>query len=207
MCILRYTPITRPSASITAALLWYRPGARRSNRGAITTTPARCAARPSASVLGPGTGSARSNQAASCRCRSGRDRDEPTEQTAQPDDDALAVARGGGQGRTPAAPQTILTLHAYAHHVVGRKHEVELGLAVIVDGVHQQGLDTRWLAIVATPRETVRDGGESHDRQLGERKLDRVPLCAGGLQVPQVIDRDGCLSGSGGGDRHPADGL
>src|SRR6059058_4180759 len=55
MCILRYTPTTRPSASITAALLWYSPGARRSNTGAITTTPARCAARPSASVLGPGT--------------------------------------------------------------------------------------------------------------------------------------------------------
>src|SRR5213075_690985 len=68
MCILRYTPITRPSASITAALLWYSPGARRSNSGAITTTPARCAARPSASVLGPGMGSARSNNAASSRC-------------------------------------------------------------------------------------------------------------------------------------------
>src|SRR5256886_16813823 len=27
MCILRYTPTTRPSASITAALLWYSPGA------------------------------------------------------------------------------------------------------------------------------------------------------------------------------------
>src|SRR6059058_1115667 len=55
MCILRYTPTTRPSASITAALLWYSPGARRSNTGAITTTPARCAARPSASVPGPST--------------------------------------------------------------------------------------------------------------------------------------------------------
>ena len=68
MCILRYTPIMRPSASITAALLWYSPGARRSNSGAITTTPARCAARPSASVLGPGMGSARSNKAESSRC-------------------------------------------------------------------------------------------------------------------------------------------
>src|SRR5207302_1497870 len=181
MCILRYTPIMRPSASITAALLWYSPGARRSNSGAITTTPARCAARPSASVLGPGMGSARSNKAASSRCaaqghvrdvasghrrRVGRDRDEPTEQAAQPDDDALVVTRGGGQGRTPAAPQAILALHAYAHHVVGGKHEVELGLAVIVDGVHQQGLDTRRLAIVGAPREPVRDDGEGHDRQL-----------------------------------------
>ena len=65
MCILRYNPTRRPSASITAAVLWYSPGARRSNRGAITTTPARLATFPSASVLGPGTGSARSNNAAS----------------------------------------------------------------------------------------------------------------------------------------------
>src|SRR2546425_7522008 len=39
MCILRYKPTRRPSASITAAVLWYSPGARRSNRGAITTNP------------------------------------------------------------------------------------------------------------------------------------------------------------------------
>src|ERR1051325_123344 len=74
MCILRYTPTSRPSASITAALLWYSPGARRSNRGAITTLPACRAARPSASVLGPGTGSARSNRAASSRCAKYRER-------------------------------------------------------------------------------------------------------------------------------------
>src|SRR2546427_1251891 len=55
----------RPSASITAALLWYRPAARRSNTGTITTTPACFATLPSASVLGPGTGSARSNSAGS----------------------------------------------------------------------------------------------------------------------------------------------
>ena len=46
-----------------AALLWYRPGARLSKIGATTTTPASLAARPSASVLGPGTVSARSKSA------------------------------------------------------------------------------------------------------------------------------------------------
>jgi hypothetical protein len=34
MCILRYLPRNDPSASITAHVLWYRPGARRSNREA-----------------------------------------------------------------------------------------------------------------------------------------------------------------------------
>src|SRR5213080_322940 len=83
MCILRYTPTTRPSASITAALLWYSPGARRSNTGAITTTPARCAAFARASVLGPGTGSARSNNAASSRCAKYSERNSSGRQTSR----------------------------------------------------------------------------------------------------------------------------
>ena len=38
MCIFRYRPRSVPSASITTAVLWYSPGARRSNSEAITTT-------------------------------------------------------------------------------------------------------------------------------------------------------------------------
>src|SRR5690242_2865604 len=309
MCILRYTPTTRPSASITAALLWYRPGARRSNRGAITTTPARRAARPIASVLGPGTGSARSNMAASSRCAKycernssgrhtrrapaaaasatfaiafsrfaagsgdiaictspmaylcgaasvmgknttralgpatdrprtrtsgiddferrlhlivgdaaqrhgrdvttrhrcgiGRNRNEAAKQAAQPDDDALAVAGGRGQGCVPAAVlRALLSPHPCAHDVVGREHEVELRLAVIVDRVHQQGLYPGRLALARAPRETVRDGGESHDRQLRKRELHRGSLGAGRLHLPQVLDRDPRASGERGGERH-----
>src|SRR5438552_3078573 len=52
-------PLTFPSASMTAAVLWYKPGARRSNSDAMTTTPASRATLPSFSVLGPGTASAR----------------------------------------------------------------------------------------------------------------------------------------------------
>ena len=48
-----------------AALLWYSPAARRSKTGATTTTPFSRATRPSASVVGPGTGSARSKRAGS----------------------------------------------------------------------------------------------------------------------------------------------
>src|SRR5205085_1318879 len=82
-----------------------------------------------------------------------RDRNEAAKQAAQPDDDALAVAGGRGQGGVPAAgvapaSPVLLALHPYAHDVVGREHEVELRLAVIVDGVHQQGLHARRLAIV-----------------------------------------------------------
>src|ERR1051325_2755953 len=255
MCILRYTPTSRPSASITAALLWYSPGARRSNRGAIPTRPPCRAARPSASVLGPGTGSARSNRAASFRCAkyrernsSGRhtrrgparaapptlpvprsrfaggenstsgiddlerrlhlvvrnpaqghvrdvapgdrcgvrgDRDEAAKQAAQPDHDAFAIGGGGGRGRMPP-PLVALAPppHPDTHDVVGRKHEVELCLAVIVNRVHQQGLHARRLAIAGTPGEPVGDGGEGHDRQLREGKLDRGSLRAGGLQLP-----------------------
>src|SRR6266702_818365 len=278
MCILRYTPTTRPSASITAALLWYSPGARRSNTGAITTMPACRAARPNASVLGPGTGSARSNRAASSRCAkycernsSGRhtrraparaasatfviacsrfaagsadiaictspmvyfvggevslmgenstsgiddlerrfhlvvrnpaqghvrdvapgdrsgvggDRDEAAKQSAQPDHDAFAIGRGGGQGRMPVTLVALaLPPHTDTHDVVGWKHKVQLCLAVIVNRVHQPGLHARRLAIAGTPCEPVGDGGEGHDRQLREGKLDRGSLCAGGLQRP-----------------------
>src|SRR3954468_10432991 len=63
MCILRYVPSRAPPASITAAVLWYRPAARRSNSDAMMTTFASRATRVRASVLGPGIGSARSNWA------------------------------------------------------------------------------------------------------------------------------------------------
>jgi hypothetical protein len=39
MCIFRYVPSNEPSASMMAAVLWYRPEARRSKSDAITTTP------------------------------------------------------------------------------------------------------------------------------------------------------------------------
>ena len=37
MCILRYTPSSEPSASMTAAVLWYSPAARFSNSDAMMT--------------------------------------------------------------------------------------------------------------------------------------------------------------------------
>src|SRR5882672_7603492 len=52
---------------MTAAVLWYKPAARRSNSDAITTTPFSFAILPSVSVVGPGTGSARSKSAWSSR--------------------------------------------------------------------------------------------------------------------------------------------
>src|SRR5690606_2446802 len=65
MCILRYRPATLPSGPIIATVLWYSPAARRSNSEATIVTPRAFATLPSASVLGPGIGSARSNRAAS----------------------------------------------------------------------------------------------------------------------------------------------
>ena len=47
---------------MTARLLWYTPAARRSKTGATTTIPASRAARDRASVVGPGTFSARSKK-------------------------------------------------------------------------------------------------------------------------------------------------
>src|ERR1035438_7836787 len=51
-------PSIFPSASMTAAVLWYRPLARLSKSEAITTTPRFFASFPRASVLGPGIVSA-----------------------------------------------------------------------------------------------------------------------------------------------------
>src|SRR5690606_38095736 len=65
MCILRYRPATLPSGPIIATVLWYSPAARRSNSEATIVTPRAFATLPSASVLGPGIGSAKSNSAAS----------------------------------------------------------------------------------------------------------------------------------------------
>jgi hypothetical protein len=48
----------RRSLSSTTAVLWYRPGARRSNSEATITTPSSSASAPSVSLVGPGTGSA-----------------------------------------------------------------------------------------------------------------------------------------------------
>src|SRR6266850_2501930 len=57
-------PLDRPPGiDLRRAVLWYSPAARRSNSDAITTTPAARATLPSASVLGPGIGSARSKSA------------------------------------------------------------------------------------------------------------------------------------------------
>jgi hypothetical protein len=56
---LAVQPTTSPLAPITAAALWYSPGARRSNRDAMTITPAWRATAPMASVLGPGILSAK----------------------------------------------------------------------------------------------------------------------------------------------------
>src|SRR5688500_1222616 len=58
MCILRYTPISEPSASITAAVLWYTPAARRSNSDAMITALYFFASLLNASVDGPGMVSA-----------------------------------------------------------------------------------------------------------------------------------------------------
>ena len=65
MCILRYRPKIVPSVPMTAVVLWWRPGARRSNREATTTTEPRRASQPKASVLGPGMDSASEKSAAS----------------------------------------------------------------------------------------------------------------------------------------------
>src|SRR5689334_17725885 len=61
MCILRYWPAMRPSRSNTTAVLWYRPGARRSNSDATSTIFNSAASLPRRSVEGPGIGSARLN--------------------------------------------------------------------------------------------------------------------------------------------------
>ncbi len=58
MCILRYTPISDPSASITAAVLWYTPAARFSNSDAMITALYFFASLQNASVDGPGMVSA-----------------------------------------------------------------------------------------------------------------------------------------------------
>ena len=50
MCILRYLPATVPSLSITTAVLWYRPGARRSKSDVTMTTPHFRANSPNISV-------------------------------------------------------------------------------------------------------------------------------------------------------------
>ena len=55
MCIFRYRPPISPASSMTTALLWYRPGARRSKIGTTTATLACFAAAAMAWVLGPGT--------------------------------------------------------------------------------------------------------------------------------------------------------
>src|SRR5271157_2446126 len=47
-------PSSFPSASMTAAVLWYSPLARLSKSDAITTTPCFFASFPKASVVGPG---------------------------------------------------------------------------------------------------------------------------------------------------------
>ena len=48
--------MSEPSASITAAVLWYRPAARFSKSDAMTTTLCFFASFANASVLGPGIG-------------------------------------------------------------------------------------------------------------------------------------------------------
>jgi hypothetical protein len=65
MCSLRKTPSSAPSASTTAAELWYTPAARRSKIGTTITTASSFATRCIASTVGPGIGSARSNRSAS----------------------------------------------------------------------------------------------------------------------------------------------
>ena len=120
MCILRYTPIMRPSASITAALLWYSPGARRSNSGAITTTPARCAARPSASVLGPGMGSARSNNAASSRCAKYCERNSSGRHTRLAPDAAASATFPTAFSRLTAGSADIAICTSPIVHLFGR---------------------------------------------------------------------------------------
>src|SRR5579864_9553593 len=60
-------PFTVPSASTVTAVLCYRPRARFSKIDPITTTLLSRAASASASVVGPGTASARSKSLASSR--------------------------------------------------------------------------------------------------------------------------------------------
>ena len=59
MCILRYTPSRDPSASMTAAELWYTPAPRFSKRETTITISQRLAKRWNASVVGPGIDSAK----------------------------------------------------------------------------------------------------------------------------------------------------
>src|SRR5689334_18907280 len=61
MCILRYLPTSLPSRSNTTAVLWYSPGARRSNSEPTSTIFNSLASLPRRSLDGPGIGSARLN--------------------------------------------------------------------------------------------------------------------------------------------------
>src|SRR5439155_1369993 len=56
MCIFRYLPRYRPSASMMAAVLWYSPSARFSKSEATMTTPSSLANAVKVSVDGPGIG-------------------------------------------------------------------------------------------------------------------------------------------------------
>src|SRR5438876_7553607 len=124
-----------------------------------------------------------------------RRRDELPVDASQLDHDPLLVTGGGGDRDLPGRPP-ILGAYLYAEDVVRPKHEVELGLTVVQDRVHEQGLDAAPSPVGQPPHESVGDGGQRDDGGLVERGMDLRATGALGLDLLHVRDSKAASPGA-----------